>query len=133
MARPEPSPVLRALRIASIVETATYLVLLAGIAYHLAGGPRLTAITGSVHGVVFLGRGATSGEAEVVGWFGDGPPIEPTLIEPLGPRPYSLGVEIELQKVPLGCELPPPGSILDRLEHGMRADRVRINGSPARK
>jgi hypothetical protein len=66
----------------------------------------------TTHGVVFLGSTAVSGEAEIVSWFGDGPSLEPSLIEPLGDGLYTLPVDIDLPAVAIGFDLPEPGSTL---------------------
>jgi len=66
----------------------------------------------TTHGVVFLGSTAISGEAELVSWFGDGPSLEPSLIEPLGDGLYTLPVDIDLPAVAIGFELPEPGAEL---------------------
>ncbi|HKX45603.1 MAG TPA: hypothetical protein VJP77_02800, partial [Planctomycetota bacterium] len=48
------------------------------------------------YGVVFLGTTAGQGEADVVAWFGDGPSVEPSLVEPIGDGLYLLETEIRL-------------------------------------
>jgi hypothetical protein len=88
----------------------------------------------TTHGVVFLGSTAISGEAEIVSWFGDGPSLEPTLIEPLGDGLYTLPVEIDLPSVAIGFELPPPGAELlvrGRDDDGPWERRVRRVGGVA--
>ncbi len=62
------------------------------------------------YGVVFLGSTADSGEATVIAWFGDGPSIEPALIEPLGPNLYVLNTEIRLPTAQLSYADPAHGT-----------------------
>jgi len=64
----------------------------------------------TTHGVVFLGSTAISGEAEVMAWFGDGPSLEPSLIEPLGAGLCTVDVDIDLPMVPLSFDLPAEGA-----------------------
>lgn len=75
----------------------------------------------TTHGVVFLGTTATSGEAEVMAWFGDGPSLEPSLVEPIGGGLCTVDVDIELPAVPMSFDLPADGArlaILGRDEDG---------------
>lgn len=73
------------------------------------------------YGVVFLGRTARSGDVEVTAWFGDGPSIEPSVIEPVGGGLYTAEMEIRLPDVRLRFEEPMPG---DRLwVQGMEGSR----------
>ncbi len=51
------------------------------------------------YGVVFLGRTARSGDVEVMCWYGDGPNIESSVIEPLGGGLYTVETEIRLPEV----------------------------------
>ena len=51
------------------------------------------------HGLVFLGHTATSGRAEVTAWFGDGPSVEPVVIEPVGGGLFTAETEIRLPSV----------------------------------
>ena len=53
------------------------------------------------YGLVFLGRTARSGKLLVTAWFGDGPHIEETVIEPIGSGLYTASTEIRLPSVPL--------------------------------
>jgi len=64
------------------------------------------------HGLVFLGHTATSGHAEVTAWYGDGPSIEPVLIEPIGGGLYTAETEIRLPSVTLSFVDPRPGEEL---------------------
>lgn len=79
-----------------------------------AGGVELGVSTD--YGVVFLGRTARSGDVQVVAWFGDGPSIEASVIEPLGDGLYTLETEIRLPSVAMAFFDPRPG------------DEVRIAG-----
>jgi len=76
------------------------------------------------YGVVFLGRTARSGDARVTAWFGDGPSIESTIIEPVGGGLYTAEIEIRLPSVPLRFEEPIPGQRLYVI--GMRRNRMWI-------
>jgi len=64
------------------------------------------------YGVVFLGRTARSGDVDMTVWFGDGPSIEKSAIEPLGGDLFTAETEIRLPSVPLSFEDPLPGDIL---------------------
>lgn len=64
------------------------------------------------YGVVFLGRTATTGEVEITAFFGDGPSIEPTVIEPVGGGLYTAETEIRLPDVPIRFIEPIPGERL---------------------
>ena len=64
------------------------------------------------YGVVFLGRTARSGRVEVTAWYGDGPSIESSVIEPVGGGLYTAEMEIRLPDVPIRFDPPQPG---DRL------------------
>jgi hypothetical protein len=76
-----------------------------------SGGVELGAST--TYGVVFLGTTATSGEAEVVAWFGDGPELEPSLVESIGGGLYSVDVDIDLPAVPMSFDLPDTSTPLE--------------------
>jgi len=64
------------------------------------------------YGVVFLGRTASSGDVDMTVWFGDGPSIEKSAIEPLGGDLFTAETEIRLPSVPLSFDDPTPGDIL---------------------
>ena len=72
------------------------------------GGTELGVAT--EYGVVFLGRPASSGEVDVTAWFGDGPSVEPSVVEPVGGDLYTAETEIRLPWVQLTFQTPPPGS-----------------------
>jgi len=61
------------------------------------------------YGVVFLGRTARSGPVDLTAWFGDGPSVEVTVIEPLGGGLYTAETEIRLPTVPMTFRTPVPG------------------------
>ena len=71
------------------------------------GGQELAVSTD--HGIVFLGRTARSGRVEITAWFGDGPSIEASVVEPLGGGLYTAVTEIRLPSVPLSFVTPRPG------------------------
>ena len=84
-------------------------------------------------GVVFLGRTARSGAIEVTAWFGDGPSIEPTVIEPVGGGLYTAETEIRLPSVPMTFFQPHEGEILiivGRTERGQWEKRVKVLSDP---
>lgn len=62
------------------------------------------------YGVLFLGRTVRSGEIEVTAWYGDGPSIEPSVVEPLGGGLYTAQTEIELPTTRLTFQPPEPGA-----------------------
>ena len=64
------------------------------------------------YGVVFLGRTASSGDVDMTVWFGDGPSIEKSAIEPLGGDLFTAETEIRLPSVPLSFDDPTPGDVL---------------------
>ncbi len=64
------------------------------------------------HGLVFLGHTASSGRAEVTAWYGDGPSIEPVVIEPVGGGLYTAETEIQLPAVTISFVDPKPGESL---------------------
>jgi len=64
------------------------------------------------YGLVFLGRSGRSGEVEITAWFGDGPSIEASVVEPLGGGLYTAETEIKLPRVPLSFQSPEPGQSL---------------------
>lgn len=61
------------------------------------------------YGIVFLGRTARSGDVEIMAWYGDGPSIETTVIEPVDSRIFTAETEIRLPSVPLTFVEPVPG------------------------
>lgn len=73
------------------------------------------------YGVVFLGRTAQAGDADLTVWFGDGPSLEQTLIEPVGAGLYTLETQIRLPTVPLAFDQPSAGDelmLIGRDVHG---------------
>lgn len=74
------------------------------------GGTELGVSTN--YGVVFLGRTAQGGEVEVTAFYGDGPNVERSVIEPVGGGLYTAEMEIRLPDVPLRFIEPLPGERL---------------------
>lgn len=64
------------------------------------------------YGIVFLGRTARSGPALVTAWFGDGPSIEKTVIEPVGNGIFTAETEIRLPEIAMSFEDPKTGASL---------------------
>lgn len=75
-----------------------------------SGGTELGVSTD--YGIVFLGRTAKSGPIQVTAWFGDGPNIEKSVIEPIGGGIYTAETEIRLPTIELAFEEPRPGTTL---------------------
>ena len=76
-----------------------------------SGGSELGVST--EHGVVFLGTTAERGEVEVEAYFGDGPSIESSVIEPVGGGLFTAEMDIKLQRVPLSFKEPRDGETLE--------------------
>jgi hypothetical protein len=64
------------------------------------------------YGVLFLGRTARSGEVSVIAWYGDGPSLEISVIEPLGEGLYTAETQIRLPAVPITFTTPRPGAVV---------------------
>jgi hypothetical protein len=64
------------------------------------------------YGLIFLGRTVRAGRVEIVAWFGDGPSVEATAVEPLGGGLFTAETDIRLPRVPLSFETPEPGERL---------------------
>ncbi len=75
-----------------------------------SGGTELGVSTD--YGVVFLGSTAPSGSIELTSWYGDGPSIEASVIEPIGGGLFTAETEIRLPTVPLTFVAPKPGDEL---------------------
>lgn len=75
-----------------------------------SGGTELGVSTD--YGIVFLGRTAKAGPIEVTAFFGDGPNIEKSVIEPVGGGLYTAETEIRLPTTELAFEDPSPGTTL---------------------
>ena len=85
------------------------------------------------YGVVFLGRTAQAGELEIIAWFGDGPSVESSAIEPIGDGLFTAETEIRLPDVPLDFREPRPGEevvIVGRTEGGRWERTVRVLSDP---
>lgn len=65
------------------------------------------------YGVVFLGRTAERGEVLVEAWFGDGPSLERSVIEPVGGGIFTAEMDIRLPEVPLAFDEPTDGEVLE--------------------
>ncbi|MHC4893742.1 MAG: hypothetical protein ACYTFV_10325 [Planctomycetota bacterium] len=61
------------------------------------------------YGVVFLGRTARAGGVDVAAWFGDGPSIEVSVIEPVGEGIFTADTDIFLPSVALSFRTPQAG------------------------
>lgn len=64
------------------------------------------------YGVLFLGRTARSGEVSVIAWYGDGPSLEISVIEPLGDGLYTAETLIRLPAIPITFRTPRPGDVV---------------------
>jgi hypothetical protein len=64
------------------------------------------------YGVVFLGRSAGAGSVEITAWYGDGPSIEASVIEPIGGGLFTAETEIRLPSVPMTFVAPRSGDEL---------------------
>jgi len=62
------------------------------------------------YGTVFLGRFARGGEIDVTAWFGDGPSLESSVVEPLGAGLFTAETEIRLPAVRLAFHQPQNGA-----------------------
>ncbi len=69
------------------------------------------------YGVVFLGRTARTGDVEVMSWYGDGPSIESSVIEPLGGGLYTVETEIRLPEVTIVYGDPEAGEEVELSGH----------------
>ena len=61
------------------------------------------------YGIAFLGRTAQSGPAALTVWFGDGPQMEWSAIEPIGGGLYTAQTEIRFPEAIMCFEEPKPG------------------------
>ena len=77
---------------------------------HTDGGTELGVST--TYGVVFLGATSSSGHIELEAWYGDGPSLEPSVIEPMGGGLYTAEPEIRLPAAPLRFKVPAEGDEL---------------------
>lgn len=98
----------------------------------LTSGGRELGVT-TDYGIVFLGRTAQAGEIEVTAWYGDGPSIEPSTIEPIQGGLYTAETEILLPAVPILFTEPPVGTwvaVQGRTAEGSWREDVRIVSDP---
>jgi len=87
----------------------------------------------TTYGVVFLGSTASSGRIEIEAWFGDGPSLEPAVVEPLGGGLYTAEPEIRLPAVPVRFDTPRPGDQLLLIGRGTTetwSTPVRVRSDP---
>ena len=96
-----------------------------------SGGTELGVST--EYGVVFLGHTARSGYVEVTAWFGDGPSIESTVIEPISAELYTAEMEIRIPTVPMSFLLPKDGEtvvVAGRTDNGPWTEQVKVRSDP---
>lgn len=101
------------------------------LALRTSGGQELGVSTD--YGIVFLGRTAQAGRLEIESWFGDGPNIEPAVIEPIGAGLFTAETEIRLAQVPLTFEDPAPGTelLVTGIDHGEPWEEwIRVESDP---
>ncbi len=53
------------------------------------------------YGILFLGRHSRAGRIALTAWFGDGPSLESTIVEPVGGGLFTAETEIVLPSIPL--------------------------------
>jgi len=85
------------------------------------------------YGIVFLGRTAPAGDAQITATYGDGPSIESSLIEPVDGGLYTAEIEIRLPSVPLSHVEPRPGDellLMGMDERGAWERTVRVRSDP---
>jgi len=61
------------------------------------------------YGILFLGHFARAGEIRITAWFGDGPSVENTVVEPVGPSIYTAETDIVLPSTVLTFAQPRAG------------------------
>jgi len=96
-----------------------------------SGGTELGVSTD--YGLLFLGRTARSGEIEITAWFGNGPSIEPSVVEPLGGGLYTAQTEIRLPRTTMTFQRPEPGdkvTVVGRTGARKWERRVEVQGDP---
>lgn len=84
------------------------------ILVHSPGGTELGVST--EFGALFLGQLTRGGEIDLTVWFGDGPSLEGSVVEPLGAGLFTADTEIQLPSVPLTFHTPAHGD--EVLVHG---------------
>lgn len=85
------------------------------------------------YGLVFLGRSARSGPVDVTAWFGDGPSVESTVVEPLGGGLFTAVTEIRLPRTAMSFVTPKPGSeltLIGRVGRDRWEATVRVRTNP---
>jgi hypothetical protein len=130
MTATRPLPIVALLALATAACRTPPIVVDPTVVLETRGGRELGVSTD--YGVVFLGHTAQAGEVDVAVWFGDGPSLEPSVIEPVGGGIFTAGTEIRLPSVALSFEDPEAGTevwIQGRDVQG----RWRIKGRVARR
>ena len=61
------------------------------------------------YGILFLGRRTRAGKIAITAWFGDGPSLEVSVVEPVGGGIFTAETEIQLPSIPLTFIQPTPG------------------------
>ncbi|MBL8858563.1 MAG: hypothetical protein JNL28_08675 [Planctomycetes bacterium] len=82
------------------------------------------------YGILFLGRTARSGPVQITAWFGDGPNVEKTVIEPIGHGLYTAETEIRLPEVEMSFDDPKPGAklvVIGRTDKGPWSETVTVS------
>ena len=85
------------------------------------------------YGTVFLGRFTQGGEIDVTAWFGDGPSLETSVVEPLGAGLFTAETEIRLPSVSISFVDPRPGqtlTLVGRDEQGTWEASVEVADEP---
>jgi hypothetical protein len=98
---------------------------------HTRGGSELGVSTD--YGIVFLGRTADAGPAQITVWYGDGPSIEKTTIEPIGHGLYTAELEILPPRIPLSFDEPKPGAkliVIGRNGEELWTEEVTVQSDP---
>ncbi len=80
------------------------------VTVHTRGGEELGVATD--YGLVFLGRTARAGPIQITAWYGDGPNIEKSIIEPVGPVLCTADTPLRLPDVRLDFRQPRAGDVL---------------------
>lgn len=62
------------------------------------------------YGVLFLGASHSAGRIEIESWFGDGPNIELSVVEPISDTLFTAETEIRLATVPMTFTVPEAGT-----------------------
>ena len=85
-------------------------------------------------GIVFTGATAERGEVEIEAWFGDGPTIERTIIEPVSDELFTAETDIVLPSVPISFDEPRDGEslqLMGRKDGARWSTSARVKTDPA--